>query len=365
MSDFTASGPAPKPSAPLTADDLATLNDEIAAMARAGLPLDQGLAHLAKEMGSGRLQQTTAALADDMRRGKTLPEALAAQENRLPPFYASLVTAGIRSGRLGDVLATLTAYARALSELRATVINSLIYPFIILVMGFGLVMLWILYVGPQFRKIYDDFKLRLPVATEVVLHISDHPYLYFVAPVACLVVGFVALRFWFSRDEAGRLQWARFIYSIPLVGTLVHSARLAAFVDLLAILVEHKVPLSDAFRLAAGASSDPLVRVGARTVCENLDRGQPLAASLRDVQLVPDFLAWMAGMGERNQRLGETLRQTAEFYRKQAEARASLFRTVFPAVALIVVAVIVIAIVMGVMLAPMFGLLDGLSGGSR
>ena len=49
----------PKPTAPLTADDLAALNDEIAAMARAGLPLDQGLASLAKEMGGGRLQAVT------------------------------------------------------------------------------------------------------------------------------------------------------------------------------------------------------------------------------------------------------------------------------------------------------------------
>src|SRR5881392_2985626 len=176
MSDFTASPPPlRKMSGPLTADDLATLNDEIAAMARAGLPLDQGLAHLAKEMGSGRLQKMTAALAAEMHAGKTLPEALASQAGNVPPFYASLVTAGIRSGRLGDVLATLTSYARAISELRATVINSLIYPTIILVLGFGLLLGWVLFVGPQFKKIYEDFRLRLPVATEAVLHVVDHP----------------------------------------------------------------------------------------------------------------------------------------------------------------------------------------------
>ena len=44
-------------------DDLITLNEEIAGMARAGLPLDQGLAALAREMGRGRLQQVTASLA--------------------------------------------------------------------------------------------------------------------------------------------------------------------------------------------------------------------------------------------------------------------------------------------------------------
>ena len=37
----------------MTADDLTALNEQIAAMARAGLPLDQGLAGLARDLGGG------------------------------------------------------------------------------------------------------------------------------------------------------------------------------------------------------------------------------------------------------------------------------------------------------------------------
>src|SRR5258708_33576236 len=90
-------------------DDLIALNEERAGMARAGLPLDQGLAALAREMGGGRLRQVTAELADDLRRGKTLPEALERQGGRVPPYYSSLVMAGVRTGRIGDVLTTLTS----------------------------------------------------------------------------------------------------------------------------------------------------------------------------------------------------------------------------------------------------------------
>src|SRR5205823_401007 len=115
-------------SSPLSADDLITLNEEIAGMAKAGLPLDQGLAALAHEMGRGRLQKVTAQLADDLKQGRTLPEAIARQGDRMPPFYASLVTAGIRTGRIADVLATLTTYARTLRDLRAAVVEALFYP---------------------------------------------------------------------------------------------------------------------------------------------------------------------------------------------------------------------------------------------
>ena len=46
--------------------------------------------------------------------GLTLPQAIEGRKGQLPPYYASLVTAGVRTGRLPDVLATLTAYAHPL-----------------------------------------------------------------------------------------------------------------------------------------------------------------------------------------------------------------------------------------------------------
>src|SRR3954465_11575786 len=116
----------------MKAEELIALNEEIAGMARAGLPLDQGLAALAREMGKGRLQRVTAQLADDLRAGCTLPQALERQRGRVPPYYAALVTAGIRSGRVSEVLATLTVYARSLAELRSTIVSAIFYPAVVL-----------------------------------------------------------------------------------------------------------------------------------------------------------------------------------------------------------------------------------------
>src|SRR5438477_10843918 len=103
----------------MTADELIALNDQIAGMAKAGLPLDQGLAGLAREMGRGRLRSVTAAIARDLEAGTPLPDAVNRRRADLPPFYANLLSAGIRTGRLPDVLATLTGYARTIAATRA------------------------------------------------------------------------------------------------------------------------------------------------------------------------------------------------------------------------------------------------------
>jgi type II secretory pathway component PulF len=345
----------------MTDEELIALNEEIAGMARAGLPLDQGLAAMGREMGRGNLQRITLALAADLRAGHPLAEALRRQENRVPPFYASLVAAGVRSGRIGEVLGTLTVYARTLANLRATVREALYYPATVMLFSlflFGLLGFGIL---PQFDEIFQEFGMTLPTVTVLILGIFRNPWPYLVGPLLFLaaVVGVAAWQV--RRAEQASPAWARAIYSVPILGTLLHSARLAAFTDLLAILVDHQLPLPEAFVLAGAASTDPVMAHAARDVEESLREGVPLGEALRGRGLVPEWVAWMAGLGEKRGTLGASLRQIASLYRHEAEMRAALLRNVLPPFLIIVTAGMFVTVFACTVMMPMYKLLEGLS----
>jgi len=367
MSD--SSEPAPPFAAPprpargvLSADDLITLNEEIAGMARAGLPLDQGLAALAREMGGGRLQQVTDQLAADLQSGLTLPQALQRQQGRVPPFYAALLAAGIRSGRIGDVLATMTFYARSIADFRASVASALFYPAVVLALGLALMIFVGFAVLPQFVQVFQEFKLRLPLLTQVLVFIGQYPLEILVLPVALAVVGVVTTWWGLQSGPRGRVLWARFVYGLPLAGTLIRSARLAAFADLLGILVDQSIPLPEALGLAAAASSDPLLTEGGDRIANDLRQGLPLGKALEQHGLVPQLVVWMIGFGEKQGTLGSALHQVAQLYRRQAEVRANLLRTVLPPLLIVAIAgTLGLLFIFGLM-APMGSLLEGLSG---
>ncbi|HXG10573.1 MAG TPA: type II secretion system F family protein [Gemmataceae bacterium] len=345
----------------MNAEELAALNDEIVGMARAGLPLDQGLAALAKEMGRGRLRRVTAALADDLRAGRTLPEALQRQAGRVPPYYAGLVTAGVRSGRVTEVLATLTVYARTIANLRTTVIDALFYPAVVLAFGLVLVGVLFFFIIPQFDQIFKDFNLRLPMVTMILLGIGRHPLEMVVIPLATILAGVFLLRVCLGLTERGRCVWAQLVYAVPVIGTLIRSARLAAFTDLLAILVDNQLPLPEAFRLAGAASSDPIMAAAARQVHDDLSQGAPLGEVLRGRGLVPEWVAWMTALGERRGTLAPTLRQIAETYRRQAEMRSAMLRSVLPPFLIILTAGMFTAFFVIALMLPLLKLLEGLS----
>jgi type II secretory pathway component PulF len=344
----------------MTADELIALNEQIAGMARAGLPLDQGLATLARDMGRGRLRAVTNALASDLASGTPLPEAVERHRADLPPYYANLIMAGVRTGRLPEVLATLTAYARSVATTRTIVVESLLYPIVVLLLATGLLGVLLFFVLPQFKQIFDDFQMRLPALTEVVLVVGAHPLPVLAVPIA-LVVLVLLVRMMLGMTPRGRQMWARLIYSIPVIGTLIRSARLAAFAELLSVLVDYEMPLPEAFRMAGEASSDPLMAGRAWMIYTRLSQGVPLSMALRGLGLLPEWVAWMAGAGEQRGGLAQSLRQIAAVYRRQVDSRSALLRSVLPAFMIVLTAGVLVGVFAISVMLPMVRLLEGLA----
>lgn len=345
----------------MTADELTALNDQIAAMARAGLPLDQGLDSLAREMRRDRLRAATEELATALRNGQTLPDALAGLKGRVPPYYVNLVTAGIQTGRLPEVLATLTTYARSIAATRAIVLEALLYPAIVLALGLILFGCLAAFILPEFDAIFQGFGLQVPAITQLVLLVGRYPLPLLVAPGVVLFAGPILVRWLMRITPAGRRVWARMIYFVPLVGALVRAARLAAFTDLLGMLVEYEVPLPTAFRLAGAASSDPLVAERAVEVEARLIHGVPLAEAFRGQGLVPEWVAWLAAAGERRGGLAQTLREVAAVYRRHVDARAAVLRSVLPPFVVVVTAGLLTGVFVLSVMYPMIKLLEALS----
>lgn len=345
----------------MNADDIVALNEQIAGMARAGLPLDQGLESLARDLARGKLRRVTEAIAADLRSGLTLPEALERRKGEVPPYYGALVAAGVRTGRLPDVLATLTTYSRTVSATRTTVVDSLLYPAIVLTFGAAMFILLAFFVLPQFDRIFTEFGLRLPWVTEFVLTFGRHPVELVVVPMALLVGGLLVTWAVLRLTENGRRRWARLVYGVPVLGTLIRSARLAAFADLLAVLVEYELPLPDAFRLAGMASPDPVMALQAGEAADRLATGVSLGEAMRGRGLVPEWVAWMAGTGADRGTLGPTLRQIASVYHRQVESSATVLRSLFPPLVILFTAGFITSVFGFAVMLPMIKLLEGLS----
>ena len=166
MSDQVASNGA---SGRLTGAEAAELSRQIAGLTSAGLPLAQGLVALGEELPRGRLRRSMNELAETLESGVPLDQAVEDQQGRIPPHLRGLVIAGVRSGRLGDLLSRFSEYVSVGTELKRRLWLSLAYPILTVSSRIALFSSSACSSSASSSAIYRDFNIPLPTITRALI----------------------------------------------------------------------------------------------------------------------------------------------------------------------------------------------------
>lgn len=112
-------------------DEFAFLNQQLAGMLRAGIPLEGGLRELSASMGRGKLRSELDALRKDLEEGVPVADALAKRD--LPELYVRLAQAGVAGGDLPGTLNLLADYYDRTATTMTRLKGLMVYPMIVLV----------------------------------------------------------------------------------------------------------------------------------------------------------------------------------------------------------------------------------------
>ena len=103
----------------------------------------------------------------------------------------------------------------------------------------------------------------------------------------------------------------------------LRMGRMAAFSEVMALLVRQHVPLGDAIVLAAGASGDPAIVEASADIAERLRRGEVFHQHEDLPPALPPLLGWLLLSGGRQHDLSEALSRSAAVYRSRASRAAT------------------------------------------
>ncbi len=294
----------------VSASDLSLFTRQLATLVRAGLPLEEALYAVSQQTEKPRIQSIVLGVRAKVMEGHTLASGFTEFPRVFPEIYRATVSAGEQSGHLDDVLERLADYTESREVIRQKVLGAMLYPIVLTVISFAIVTGLLVYVVPKVVEVFDTGKAALPLATRMLIGLSD----FFRDYGVWLVVGLVLLTFGFSRwlrNPAARLRFHQVILKLPLVGKLVRGFNTARFTRTFSILSAASVPVLDALRIAGEVVTNLPMREAVTAAASRVREGAPIGRSLAQSKLFPPMTVHLISSGESSGRLDDMLERAA------------------------------------------------------
>jgi type IV pilus assembly protein PilC len=335
-----------------SAKDFLLFNQEFATLVKAGLPILQSLEILQKRTEQPRFRSTLESIIHDIKGGSALSDAMAKHPAYFSPLYTSTVRAGEKSGALVDVLKRFITYQKKMIAVMGKLKMSLAYPVFLVVALLAVLMLFFLYIIPNFTQMYSDQAGKLPALTQLLITFTDvftrsAPFLF-----AAAILGGIGISTW-KKTDAGATAIDGLKLTIPLLRTFITQYLLAQITRTLATVLRGGIPLVQALDTTAGVISN---RVMARKLAEVrslVTEGVSLANAFERTRLAPDMTVRMIEVGESSGDLPEMLEDVADFYDQEVENRLTTLTTMIEPVLMLCMGLVMAFIVVALYL-PIF-----------
>ena len=259
---------------------MVTFTRQLSILQDAGLPILRSLKILEDQANPGALKNSLIDVCDEIESGSSLSEALAKSPKVFDRLYVNMIKAGEAGGSLEVILRRLAEFKERTQKLKGKVIGAMIYPIMVVVFTIGILTFIMLFIIPEFQKMFDEFGIELPAMTQLLMAISDRVcklwFLFPLIPISIML--FISL---VCKFRAGRMGWHLFLLKLPVIGKLVEKSNLARTTRTLGALVASGVPIIEGLTITRETSGNAMFEKIFSRVTDSIRAGDTIANPMK------------------------------------------------------------------------------------
>ena len=331
---------------------LAYTTHQLADLLGGGLPLLSALVLLARQTEQPGLRRVVESLANAVRDGRPLSDALAGHPTVFPPLYCSMVRAGEVGGGLEAALSRLAELGEHEADLRSRLVSAAAYPLFVLAVAVVMTVFLMAYVIPKLSLVFVETGQLLPLPTRFLLGVSAIFTRWWWLMGLGVAAAIWAVRQWYA-SPSGRRVMDQALIAVPALGEAVRRLETARFSRNLGTMISQGVPILQALEVVSENLANSALRSAVSRTCDAVREGSTLASALSATGQFPVFVSNMVAVGEESGTVDGALLKVAAAYERELDRILRTLTTVLEPVLLLVVGGLVMFIVLA-MLLPVF-----------
>ncbi len=293
--------------------------EDLQIMMKSGIAGPRALKIIAKQNKNPKFKKILEEIATAVESGKSLHEAMEPYPKIFSHIFISMVKVGEVSGNLEKSLEYLAIQLEREADLKSKTKGAMIYPGVIVSAMIIIGLLMAIFVLPKLTSVFKDFDMKLPLATRVVIAISD-----FMGNNAFIVLSlFVAVTgslIYYVRTPIGQQTIDFILLKFPIISPIVKKINLARSSRVLSSMMGSGIAIVEGLQISSEAVGNVFYQRALAEASNEVKLGKPVTATLSKYEwLFPEIVVQMLEVGEETGTMETILQQLATHYESEVD----------------------------------------------
>lgn len=338
--------------------DLAILCKQFATMLGAGITIVKSLDVLYQQQEKEKIKGILLKVYEQVQVGKSLSKALASTDGAFPNFMVSMIEAGEMSGSIDKIMERLAEHYEKQMKLKNKVSSAMVYPILLIIIGFLVVFGLFLFVIPNLMGMFGDPE-SLPALTRFLMNASNFTQQYWYLIIGFVIVVVIVFGV-FKNTKMVKNIFDRLCLFTPAVGKLYAIVMSANFCRTMYSVFSSGMSLITSLELTTNVLNNSVVTEKMSGVLDEIRSGGSLSNALHKTELFPQMMVTMINVGEETGALDDILSKTADFYDVESDDAIQKLVSMLEPLMIVILGGLVGTVIIGVML-PVFGMYENVA----
>ncbi|MBL8470628.1 MAG: type II secretion system F family protein [Rhodocyclaceae bacterium] len=337
----------------VTEKDITLFTRQLATMMRSGVPLLQAFDIVGKSASNRAVGKLLSEIRTEVETGSSLTQAFRKYPQHFDALFCNLVAAGEQAGILDNLLDRLATYREKILAVKGKIKSAMFYPLSVIIVAIVITAVIMIFVIPEFKKVFQSFGADLPAPTLFVIALSDAfvAYWYIIFGIAAGAI--TALIYTYKRSPPMQFALDRLLLKLPVIGDIVMKATVARWARTLSTMFAAGVPLVEALDSVGGASGNQVYKVATRQIQTDVSTGTSLTVAMQNAAVFPVMVVQMVSIGEESGQLDSMLGKVADFYEQEVDDAVDAMSSLMEPIIMVVLGTLIGGLIIAMYL-PIF-----------
>jgi type IV pilus assembly protein PilC len=341
----------------LPADEISMFCEQVALILGSGVALYDGIEALCDNYKGTAFSASFDAIDRAVKKTGSLHAAL--QETRVfPPYVVQMARIGEQTGKLDEVMLSLSAYYAREQRIRRSVHNAVVYPICLIIMMAVVIVVLVTNVLPIFDQVYRSLGSEISATADALMRFGMGAGVAVLIVVGALILAVlvVALLMRTRKRQAVGDWLGRLFLPVRRLNDCLAAGRFSAN---MAMMLQSGYPLEDSLSLIEDVMQDPRARAKITRCKDRMATGESFPNAIEATGLFDPLHSKMIRIGVLTGRTDSVMQKLADNYQEQMDIDIARLIGVIEPTLVILLSVIIGSILLAVML-PMISIISSI-----